>query len=115
MIGSAPMFEALHGSINAIQSDYKDFGKVTSLGSFFGVVINTLLGVTFGISLIGIAYALFQFVISRGDKDMVGKAKSALTWSVIAMLITLLVVIFKSILYSLLGFTNDYTNTTPEI
>jgi len=109
------VFEALHGSltVNGIRNEYQNIGNVTSLSNIFSVVINILLSVTFAVSFIGMAYALFQFVISRGDKDLVGKAKNALTWSVAALLISFFVLVFKNALYSLIGVTNEFTNTTP--
>lgn len=100
-------------SISLINSNYQVAG-ITSLGNIFAAVINILLGVTFGLSIIGIAYAFFQYIISRGDKDLVGKAKTALTWSVVGLLIAFLVVAFKNILFKLLGVAGEYDNTTPE-
>ena len=70
-------------------------------------------GITFGISVIGMAFSFFQYVISRGDKDAVKKAATSLTWSIIAMCIAFFVVILRTILYKLLGFGAEYEEVVP--
>lgn len=102
------MFGLLQGSINGIFSEYKPQGSPGTLGGLVAVFVNITIGVTFGISLVGIAYSFVQFVISKGDKDALSKAKTALTWSVVALLLTFFVVLFKNLLLRLLGIDDEF-------
>jgi len=103
------MFNDLRVSLNEINSIYRGDGN--SFSDIFSYAINFLLGVTFAVAFVGIAFSFVQFVLSKGDKDSITKAKTALTWSVVAMLVAFFVLALKNILYRLIGVSSTYENT----
>ncbi len=104
------MLDLLKQSIVSVDHDYSNVGGVASISDMFAIIINVLLGVTFAISLVGIAYAFVQYIVSMGDKDAIKNAQKALTWSVIAMLVSFLAVILKTAFFKLIGTGSDYNS-----
>jgi hypothetical protein len=107
------MQEIIEQSISPILPVFKSPGNIDSISDIFGILINVAIGVTFALSMVGMAYAFFQFTISRGDKDAVKNAKSSLTWSAIALVVSLLAVAIKTILYRILGTQGMFYVDTP--
>ena len=104
----------IQASLDTISDTFKvGKGNINSLSDMFGVIINILLGVTFGVAIVGMAYSFFQYIISRGDKDAVKKAATALTWSVVALLISFFVLILRELLYKIIGVDESYVETVP--
>jgi hypothetical protein len=106
------MLDVLKQTIDGISDEFKIVGDVDNIGTLVIVIINILLGVTFALSIVGIAYSFFLFVISMGDKDAVKRAKTSLTWSVIVLVLCFFVIALKKILFSLLGVSSTYNNET---
>jgi len=96
-------FDLLNTILGKTDSNYTKVGSIDSVSGMFAVAINVLIGVTFAISLVGIAYAFVQHIISMGDKDALKTAQKALTWSVIAMVLSLIAVALKRIIFNLIG------------
>ena len=104
------MLEVLSQTLNGIASGYRDVGNISTAGALVSVLINVLLGVTFALSIVGIAYSFFLFVISAGDKDAVKKAQTSLTWSIGVLVLSFLAITLKNILFTLLR-VNPTINT----
>lgn len=66
-----------------------DKGTFDSVGDFAVVVLNTALGIAMSISLIGIISSGIKFVTSRGDAKATMSAKTALTFSIVALVLSL--------------------------
>jgi hypothetical protein len=104
------MFDVLKKTIDGISTDYSTVGQVSNLSKMVAVIINILLGVTSALSIVGIAFSFFLFVMSAGDKDAVKKAKTSLTWSVVVLLLCFFVMVLKKSLFSLLGVNSSYND-----
>jgi O-antigen/teichoic acid export membrane protein len=105
------MFDVLNKTVDGIDPRLKNVGTVDSIYEIVNIIINILLGVTFALSIVGIAYSFFLFVVSAGDKDAVKKAKTSLTWSVIVLILCFVVISLKNILFNLLGVTSQFNPT----
>ncbi len=108
------MFEVLHQTIQGITANYANVGGIDTAGKLVVVVINILMGVTFALSIVGIAYSFFLFVISAGDKDAIKKAKTSLTWSVVVLLLSFFVIVLKNIFFALIGVNPTYNNANYQ-
>ena len=97
----------LDQTIEGIDENYRKVGKVETISGMVNLVINLLLGVVFAGSIVGLAYSFIQFILSKGEKDALAKAKTGLTWSVIVLIITFFVVVLKRVLFSAIGVNND--------
>lgn len=67
------------------------------------VVINILLGVTLSVSVIALIVSGIQYVASRGDIKATQQAQTSLTYSVIAIIITIAAGALVNIVFNLLG------------
>lgn len=108
------MLDVLNQTIAGIASEYRSVGGVDTAGKIVAAIINILLGVTFALSIVGIAYSFFLFVISMGDKDAIKKAKTSLTWSVIVLFLCFFVIALKKVFFALLGVNTTFNNETFE-
>jgi hypothetical protein len=108
------MFEVLKQTILGIDTNYAQVGGIDTAGKLVVVIINILMGVTFALSIVGIAYSFFLFVISAGDKDAIKKAKTSLTWSVVVLLLSFFVVVLKNIFFALIGVNPTYNNANYQ-
>ena len=86
-----------------------------SVGEFLGVGLNVLMGVGVSLSVIFIGLAGLRYLSSGGNPDSVDQAKKALTYSIVALVISVGAVAIKYILInSILGVTHeDLVNATP--
>ena len=66
-----------------------DAGAFDNIGDYVAVVLNTALGIGAALSLIGVIVSGIKFVTSRGDVKSSISAKSALTFSIVALVLTL--------------------------
>jgi len=86
----------------------------TSVSEILGLVLNIMMGVSFSISLISIAYAGILYVNSSGDPKNAGKAWQGFLWGSITGMVTLGIFVIKNAFVSLLGVTNpNITNAVP--
>lgn len=86
-------------------SDLRDPGRGSydSVGDFAHRAVNLFVGVAVGASVIGLVWAGVQFVMSRGDPKGVDKAKSALTYAVVALVLSVGVFAVKGLIDNLFG------------
>jgi len=86
-----------------------------SVGEFLGVGLNVLMGVGVSLSVIFIGLAGLRYLSSGSNPDNVDQAKSALTYSIVALLISIGAVAAKYILINnILGVDQvDLVNATP--
>lgn len=87
---------------NAI-TDNERLTQFDDLTTIISVLINFFIAVGFSLSMIGIAYAFIQFIMSKGDPKVQKVARDALTFSIVAMLISLLIVGIKVAVFSAAG------------
>lgn len=106
------VFDTLNEIVQKIDSPYRNPVSVTdpNISKIIIIVINVMIGVTFALSIVGIAYSFLQFVLSRGDKKLVEKAKTGLTWSVAVFILTFLIVALKRVFFNLIGVSTDLNN-----
>lgn len=81
-----------------------DPGHINTVGDVLGIVLNVMMGVGVSISIIFIGIAGIRFVTSGGNPDNMEQAKKALTYSVVAMVLSVGAIAIKYIfLNSILG------------
>lgn len=80
--------------------------RYTSLSSIIAIVVNFIIGVGFSLSMIGIAYAFIQFIMSQGDPKVQKVARDALAFSIIAMMISLMTVAIKTVVFRAAGVSS---------
>ncbi len=82
------------------------FGLPT--GSIYGIIGNLLmwlLGIFGFVGVIGFVISGIMYLVAAGDEDMIGKAKKAMTYSIIGVVVGLLgVVVIQAINLALNGF-----------
>lgn len=81
--------------------------RITTIGDFFGIAINLLIGVGVSIAVIYIILSGIRFIMSQGDPKSVEQAKQALTYSIVALIISIGAIAFKNVLNSIMGVTDD--------
>ncbi|HLB51505.1 hypothetical protein A3F07_01210 [candidate division WWE3 bacterium RIFCSPHIGHO2_12_FULL_38_15] len=88
----------------------------TSIGDILGLILNIMMGVSFSISLLSIAYAGILYVNSSGDPKNASRAWQGFLWGAITGMVTLGIFVIKNALVALLGVTNpNITNAVPNI
>ena len=88
----------------------------TSIGDIWGLILNIMMGVSFSISLLSIAYAGILYVNSSGDPKNASRAWQGFLWGAITGMVTLGIFVIKNALVALLGVTNpNITNAVPNI
>lgn len=106
------MLDVLRKTIAGVSPGYANVGGISTIGRLAIVAINVLLGVTFALSIVGMAFSFFLYVMSRGDKDAVKKAQTSLTWSVIVLVLCFFVMALRKLFFALLGVSADFNNET---
>lgn len=93
-----------------------NLGHIQSVSDFLGIAINTLIGVGISMSVVFIGLAGVRYITSGGNPDDLDRAKKALTYSVVALVITVGSIAIKVIFVdSILGVTDpNLTNPTPN-
>jgi hypothetical protein len=87
---------------------------IDSIGELLGMVINIAMGIGIAGSVLGIVFSGILFITSKGDYKALPKAKSALTYSVVAFILSVGAVAIKLIIVNLLGITGELSNATPS-
>lgn len=100
------MFNLLNDSLNSL-TDNTD-SRWNDIPSILGVAVNIFVIVAFGVSFITLAYSLVQFVTSTGDPKRLEKPRSALTWSLVGMLLSAVVFTLRGVIFKLLGVDETY-------
>ena len=89
--------------------------SLNTVGDFLGLGINIVLGVALGISLIAIILAGIKFITSRGDPKATAAAQQALTYAVVAFILTIGAFTLKEIIFNVVGGNyGDLRNATPH-
>ena len=83
--------------------------RVRELSQIGVIVANTLIGISFGVSTIAIAYAFVQFITAQGDPKKMDTARKSLTYAVVAMFISIGAIALR------LVFANTFGTTATEI
>jgi hypothetical protein len=107
------MFGLLNNVINESGSPALDrYNSVATIGS---ALINVLIATVFSISLIGIAYASVQFILSEGDPKRIDKARNSMMWSIVAALIAIASIAIKVAIIQATGVSStDISGTAPN-
>lgn len=108
------MYDVLKKSMGGVREGFKWVNHVNSITDMVNIAVNLLLGLTFAGSIVGLAYSFIQFILSKGEKDALSKAKTGLTWSVIVLVISFFVIIFKRLLFGAIGVNSDINNENQE-
>lgn len=87
----------------------------TTIYSFMSVIINVVIGGVFSLACITLAYGFVQFAMSKGDPKDSEKARFAVEWSLVAMLIALLSVALKIAFFKAAGVTGALNSNNPGI
>jgi|GEM_PF-1675572 len=90
-------------------------GKINSLQTLFGWVINLVLSIGLSLVIVMLALGFMQYIISRGDKVAIEKAQEWVTYAAIGGVGLFLVFAAKSVIESIVGAKlNTGTNTMIE-
>ncbi|MFA6981458.1 MAG: hypothetical protein WC243_00295 [Patescibacteria group bacterium] len=75
----------------------------SSMDDIYQIVLNVMFFVGLAVTLIGVIYAGIQFITSKGDPKATDKAKSALTYSVLGIVLAIGALSVKMLVLNLLG------------
>lgn len=100
------MFNYLSNTFNRSGVAYKG-NDITSISDVLSIGLNIMLGSAIAISLIAIILSGIKIMTSKGDMKAKAGAQSALTNSVIAMILTIGALTAKIIVLNILGSSND--------
>lgn len=85
--------------------------RINSVGDMSAILINVMLGVSFSVSLIMLAFGAFRYVVSSGDPKLIEKSYHTMFWSLIALIMTVLAVAIKNVVTSAFGVNIPTTPT----
>lgn len=96
------MFDILNGSLEMSGID----SPVNDVGSMINIAVNVVSVIAFGVSLVMLAYAFVQYIISTGDPKRLVNPKNALTWSILGLILSLSLFTIKQLILGLLGLNS---------
>lgn len=96
---------------NVINSTNPDESGVTTFGGLFGLGLNVAAGIVISVSVIAIILSGYKFILARGDPKAAATAKLSLTYSIVALLLTLMAVTVFFAIKSTIGLTG--VNSAP--
>ena len=99
------MFDYLSNTIGLSGSAYKSH-YINSISDVLSIGLNIMLGSAIAISLIAIILSGIKIMTSKGDMKAKAGAQSALTNSVIAMILTIGALTAKIVVLNILGSSN---------
>lgn len=79
--------------------------RINSVGGISAILLNTMIGASFSVSLIMLAFGAFRYVLSSGDPKLIEKAYHTMFWSFLAMLATILAMVIKNVVTNAMGVT----------
>lgn len=85
----------------------------TSVSDILGVAINIGLGTGIAISIIAMILSGIKFMSSKGDPKSLAQAKNALTYSIIAFILTAGAFTIKTIIITMIG--GDYGDIANDL
>jgi len=77
--------------------------RIDSVGAMSAILLNTMIGASFSVSLIMLAFGAFRYVLSSGDPKLIEKSYHTMFWSFIAMLVTMLAMAIKNLVTNAMG------------
>ena len=80
--------------------------QIETIGDLAGIVINVFFGVALASSVIALVYGGIQYATSTGDPKAAGVARATITYSIIAMILSLGALTFKNVILNILGVTD---------
>lgn len=89
---------------------YGAFDRIKEFISDFGGLLNPIIQVLFGLSLVFFFWGIAQFVLNAGDQKMRDEGKKKILWGIIALFV------FVS-LYGIIGLLGDifgFSNSGPQ-
>lgn len=91
-------------------------GHINTIGDVLGIAINVAMGVGFSVSVIFVAMAGLRYLSSGSNPDNLDRAKRALTWAIVAMVLSLGAVAVKIIIVNgLMGASSpELTDPIPN-
>jgi len=100
-----------------VNKNAPDLPAYRNIGDFLGVGLNVLMGVGLSLSVIFIGISGIRYLSSGGNPDNVDQAKRALTYSIVALVLSVGAVAIKYIIInSILGVTHvDLIDATPVL
>ena len=88
--------------------------QYTTFSQFLGIALNIAIGTSFSVSVIAIIMSGIQFIMSQGDPKAIDTARRYLTWSVVAVILSISALTIKVIILGLLGSQEGgLLNATP--
>lgn len=86
--------------------------NIQGIGEILGLAFNIVLGSALAISMIAIILSGIHFITSKGDPKAVAKARTSLTFSIVAFLLAIGALTIKLIIFNVIG--GDYGNLVNE-
>lgn len=102
------MFDLLNGVVSGAPD--QPAGQISTIYGLGSIIVNTLLAVAFSMSTITLAYGFIQMTLAKGDPKLAEKARFAIEWSLIAIILTILAVGLKVAIFSAIGVQNASVN-----
>jgi hypothetical protein len=95
---------------------FPDRTELDSIGAILGIAVNVAMGVGVSVSVVFLGLAGLRFISAGGDPKAVDQAKKALTYAVVALVLSVGALAFKTILVGgILGVTeSDLTDPVPD-
>jgi hypothetical protein len=104
------MFDLLNDVVNNTVPAGGRVSQASTLSGFLNMLANALLIIVVGIAFIGLGFSFFQYIISMGDPKSVQKARDAMIWSFMALIIAGAAFAIKIVLMELIGPANEIRN-----
>ena len=87
---------------------------LNSVGDFLGLGLNIVLGVALAISMISLIMSGIKFITAKGDPKAKSEAQQAITYAVLAFVLTIAAFTIKLIIFNVMGGDfGDLRNATP--
>ncbi len=98
------MFNLLNDSIAKSNIEVDNPGLGSGIGWIISTAVNVVTIIAFGVSFVMLAYAFVQFITSTGDPKRLAVPKSAITWSIVGLLLATLLQGIKLLILKTLGY-----------
>lgn len=97
------MFELFNKTIDNSGVNGPEF-EGTGIGWMITTAVDIVSFIAFGVSFVMLAYSFILFITSTGDPKRVEKPKSAITWSVLGLILAALLQGIKVIMLKTIGY-----------
>ena len=106
------MWDVLRSTLESHPSLAPD---ISSLGNLVGMVLNIAMGSATAIAIVGVILAGIKYITGKGDYKAMAKAKDALSYAILAMVLAAAAFSVKLIILNLFGATGEVINEVPNI